>query len=90
MRGIKSLKPADINILVVDDEPLILEIVSSLFTRYQFQVTICHSGNEAWSLVEKNNYNFILSDVRMPDGDGIELAKKVKARNGNNTGHGQK
>lgn len=85
MCGIKTLKPADINILVVDDEPLILETIGSLFERFQFQVSISHSGNEAWNLVEKNNYNLILTDVRMPDGDGIELTKKVKARNENRT-----
>ena len=79
------MKPADVNILVVDDEPLILETVGSLFERFQFQVSLSHSGNEAWNLVETNNYNIILTDVRMPNGDGIELTKKVKARNGNRT-----
>lgn len=85
MCGNNTLKPSDINILVVDDEPLILETVGSLFERFQFKVSISHSGNEAWTLVQKNNYNLILTDVRMPDGDGIELTKKVKARYENRT-----
>lgn len=79
------MKPSDVKVLVVDDEPLILETVGSLFEKFQFQVTLSHSGNEAWELAQKSNYNILLSDVRMPDGDGIELTKKIKARNGNNT-----
>ena len=85
MRGKNCMKPSDVNVLVVDDEPLILETVGNLFERFQFQVTLSHSGNMAWELVEKNSFNIILSDIRMPDGDGIELTKKVKARNGNKT-----
>ncbi len=75
------MKPSDIRILVVDDEPLILESVSYLFKSFQFNVDTAPSGNIAWTFLERNSYDLILSDIRMADGDGLELVKKVKARN---------
>ncbi len=75
------MKPSDVQILIVDDEPLMLETIGDLFETFQFQVDKAKSGNHAWSLCESKSYNLILSDVRMPDGDGIELIKKLKVRN---------
>lgn len=74
------MKPSDVQILIVDDEPLMLETIGDLFETFQFQVDKAKSGNHAWSLCEKKSYNLVLSDVRMPDGDGIELIKKIKAK----------
>ena len=74
------MKPSDVKILAVDDEPMMLETISELFQAYQFQVDTASSGNKAWELIEKNSYDLILSDVRMPDGDGIELAKRVREK----------
>ncbi len=74
------MKPSDIYILVVDDEPLILEAVSDLFKKFNFKVDTACSGNKAFELFQKNSYDLVLTDVRMPDGDGIELTKKIKAK----------
>ena len=79
------MKPADMHIVVVDDEPLILELVSELFSKFEFRVSGAFSGNEAWKQIENEPCDLILSDVRMPDGDGFELIKKVKAKYGNRT-----
>lgn len=73
------MKTSDVRILVVDDEPLLLEMISDLFETYEFQVDKASSGNQAWELCQKNSYNLVLTDVRMSDGDGIELTKKIKA-----------
>ncbi|MBC7419526.1 MAG: response regulator [Bdellovibrio sp.] len=73
------MKPEDVCILVVDDEPMILEILNDLFTAFQFQVDTAICGNEAWELVQQKSYNLVLTDIRMPSGDGIELTKKIKA-----------
>ena len=76
------MKPADISILIVDDEPLILDILSDLFGAFHFRVHTAISGNAGWSLCQISKYNIILTDIRMPDGDGIELLKKVKSVEG--------
>jgi two-component system, response regulator, stage 0 sporulation protein F len=74
------MKPSDFRILAVDDEPMMVETIADLFKSYKFNVDTANSGNEAWELLEKNSYDLVLSDIRMPNGDGIELAKKIKAR----------
>jgi CheY-like chemotaxis protein len=75
------MKASDVKILIVDDEPMLLEAVADLFKLFQFQVHQASSGNQAWELLKDNAYDLVLSDVRMPDGDGIELTHKIKARN---------
>ncbi len=74
------MKPSDFRILAVDDEPMMVETIADLFKSYQFNVDTANSGNKAWEMIEQNSYDLILSDIRMPDGDGIELAKRVRAR----------
>lgn len=68
-------------ILIVDDEPDLREAIAFDFRRNNFQVLIAGSGNEAFRLVEENEVDIVLSDVCMPNGGGIELLEKVKARN---------
>lgn len=80
------MKPADISMLVVDDEQLILETISTLFTSYGFYVDCASSGNIAWEMVCKNKYNVVFSDIRMPDGDGLELVRRIKSTYGNQIG----
>lgn len=77
------MKPEEVKILIVDDEPLILETIGSVFQLYGFKVEFAANGIQAYELFEKNDYNLILSDIRMPQGDGIELAKKIKAKKPN-------
>lgn len=70
----------DVRVLVVDDEPEILNSFVELFSTFRFQVQPAGSGNKAWELLQKEDFHLVLSDVRMHDGDGISLAKKVRAR----------
>lgn len=75
------MKPSQIKILVVDDEPDMLELISILFKKFNFSVEVANSGNEAWTYLKgENDFNLVLTDVRMPDGDGIELAKKIREK----------
>lgn len=76
------MKPNEIKILVVDDEPDMLELLQYLFKKFNFSVHTASSGNEAWEfLKDDNDFNLVLTDVRMPNGDGVELAKKIRAKN---------
>ena len=72
------MKPEQVKILVVDDEPEILEIIRSLFEQFNFSVQIANSGNLAWKVLQKLQIDLVLSDIRMPDGDGIDLAKNIR------------
>lgn len=60
-------------VLVVDDEDLLREILVEAFELQGAQVDHAESGNKAFEKVKNQNYDLILSDIRMPDGDGISL-----------------
>lgn len=77
----KQVNPQDSTILIVDDEPDLRDAIAFEFKRKGFNVVTAESGHEALALLEKQPVHIILSDVRMPDGDGIELLTKVKERN---------
>jgi len=67
--------------LVVDDEVNIQEILSILLEDFDFQVDKASSLKEADELVEKNYYDLALVDLRLPDGSGIDILKKLKEKN---------
>jgi CheY-like chemotaxis protein len=69
----------DSTILLVDDEIGLLRIFKRWFEREGSLVLTAENGVEALHIVKENAIDMIVSDVRMPQMDGIELAKRVKA-----------
>ena len=67
-------------ILVVDDEEDILESLETYFTRKGLDVSTAENGKEALGLYEKGKYDVILTDIRMPEKDGIELLREIKSQ----------
>jgi len=65
-------------ILAVDDEKALCNILALNLEDAGFEVTQAHSGNEAFKLVREKQFDLIVSDIRMPDGDGIDLLSRVK------------
>lgn len=78
------MKPSDVNLLIVDDEPDVLESLSDLFDSFGFSVDSATSGNKAWEKLQRKNYNLVLTDVRMADGNGMELAQKIRHKHPSN------
>lgn len=64
-------------ILIVDDEPDLREVVSFEFKAQGCEIFEAASGEEAWSLLQCKRIDLIISDVRMPDGNGVDLLKRV-------------
>lgn len=69
---------ANIKILIVDDEELIREILSEAFTLYGGSVDLAESGFDAIAKIQKNSYDLVITDIRMPNGDGIFLLESIK------------
>jgi len=68
-----------IKILVVDDEAPIREMLRQGLTQMgEFTVEIAHNGPEAIEKIENDVFDLVLSDVKMPEMDGIELLKIIK------------
>ncbi len=68
----------DIKILLVDDEPDILEIVGYNLKNEGYQIITASNGNEAIKKAKKHNPHLILLDIMMPEMDGIEACEKIR------------
>jgi len=68
----------DVKILLVDDEPDILEIVGYNLNNEGYQVYTANNGIEALKTAKKIIPNLILLDIMMPEMDGIETCEKIR------------
>lgn len=68
----------DFKILLVDDEPDILEFLSYNITKEGFEVSTAQNGKEAIEMAKKINPHLILLDVMMPEMDGIETCEALR------------
>ena len=66
-------------ILVIDDEELITKSLLKFLSKEGYAVTIAKSGKEAIEKVKDIDFDLIISDVRMPDMDGIETIQQIRA-----------
>ena len=66
------------HILVVDDSHTVREKERRLLVRAGYQVTTAQNGQEAWNLLRLNDYDLLISDVDMPQMNGIELVTKLR------------
>ncbi|MDO9181023.1 MAG: response regulator [Bacteriovorax sp.] len=64
-------------ILIVDDEPDILELMVEEFTYKGHNVFTAMSGNEAVRKIQENSFDAVVSDFKMPDGNGMVVLKFV-------------
>jgi len=66
-------------ILIVDDEEVICSILARRLTREGYSCVTAHNGKEGLNHFYKDSFSLIISDIKMPEMDGIELLKKVRA-----------
>jgi two-component system NtrC family response regulator len=67
-----------IKILVADDELKILAMLQKYLTKFNFKVLLAEDGKHAYNIFEQEKPDIIISDLKMPGLDGIELLKKVR------------
>ena len=67
-------------VLVVDDSPVIRELVSEVLTSVGLDVTIADDGTSGLRSIEAAEPDLVLSDVEMPTMDGFEMLRQIRAR----------
>ncbi len=67
-------------ILIVDDEELLREILMEELGFYGAEVTGAENGTDAFELIQKNKFDAIITDVRMPGGNGLILIKNINEK----------
>lgn len=68
-------------ILVVDDDAAFLKLVQNLLTANGHQTLLARSGSQALELCASERPDLILLDVKMPQMDGFETCRRLKANN---------
>ena len=66
------------NIMVVDDELIVRESLKGWLEKFGYGVDTAEDALDALERLEKESYDFLLVDIKMPGLDGVELLKKVK------------
>jgi len=67
-----------IKILVVDDEPIVIRSAKRILGAEGYNIEGASGGRDAINMIENDNYNLVLTDLRMPEVDGIALMKWIR------------
>lgn len=69
-------------ILVVDDEPEILNMIQRYLKMEGYVADVCQNPKEALAKIDRENYKILITDLVMPEMSGVELIKQAKQMNG--------
>ena len=78
-----SFSAPEARILIVDDVKMNLSVVEGLLKDTEMKIDTALSGKDCLELIQKNPYHIIFLDHMMPEMDGIETLKKMRALNEN-------
>src|SRR5690606_1406459 len=67
-------------ILLVDDDVAFCTLLQTFLKKKGFDVTNSFTGKEAFDIIDKNPFDVVITDIRLPDSDGMEILKKAKAK----------
>ena len=70
------------NVLIVDDDPDVLAMLEGLLKKLEYNPYVAANGEEAVRVIDNNKIDVVVSDLVMPEMNGMELLKRVKSRKG--------
>lgn len=65
-------------VLIIDDEPQIANMLKTLFESNGFEVDVATEGNEGLRLFRKNRADVVVTDILMPDKEGLETISELR------------
>lgn len=71
-------QPASARVLVIDNEPAMLQYIQTLLSRRGYQLTLVSSGAEALKALERDTYDLMISDLFLDDMSGFQLYEQIK------------
>ena len=66
------------SILVVDDELLIRDLLYDFFTGHGWDISVAEDGEMALKIMQDKDFDLVLTDIKMPEMDGLDLTRQVK------------
>jgi CheY-like chemotaxis protein len=70
--------PLPYTVLVAEDDPLVLDVVATALEMAGYTVLSAHNGYEAVRILEERRVDLLVSDIRMPELNGLELAEAAR------------
>ena len=70
--------PAKPRLLAVDDDRLLRMSIELLFEQHGFEVDTAAGVKEALAALDRDSYGLVLTDLRLPDGDGLSVARHAR------------
>ena len=67
-------------ILVVDDEESMRDVLRRILSAEGYSVSLAENGKRALAILEKERFDFVLCDIRMPEMGGLELLREIMSR----------
>ena len=68
-----------IRLLLVDDEPLLLDSLKKVLTRRAMEVFTAENGDQALNLLQDTPIDVVVLDIKMPGMDGLDVLRRIKA-----------
>jgi len=66
------------SILVIDDEPVIRDLLVDVLSRKGYQVDTAEDGASGLEMAEARHYSIVFTDIRMPGMNGVDVYKRLK------------
>jgi len=74
----QGIDPGKEAVLIADDDPLDRDVIREFMSSLGFPVAVVSNGLEAFQVLEKGAYTFLITDMRMPGMDGMELIRESR------------
>ena len=68
------------NILIIDNDISLKKVLIRALSSSKNKIQSVSTVSEAWVEISENNFDLIITDVQLPDGDGLELIEKLKSK----------
>jgi DNA-binding response OmpR family regulator len=68
-----------LKVLIADDDPVSRRLLLSYLQKWGYEVTVAVNGADAWRLFEQEDFSVVISDWMMPEVDGAELIRRIRA-----------
>jgi len=82
--GVRSVARRDryrgLRVLVAEDNPINQQVITLMLEGWGARVTVTPSGRETLAALDRGDFDLVLMDVQMPDGDGCETTAAIRAR----------